>query len=213
MSSQGRRHRQRQGDYPYSPRKEKPRFALISGSIAKKNEGTVFALAVQNSGSRLTPNTSDPKGPSPAEMAQRPGHRISSEVFSFAPIRLTGNALTVDVSTSRGGQTNTSRYQGISLPTSVSAGQVLANTRGSAVVLQPLYECRIMRPQGADANIRSMASALVSSAHAAAQRAATTARTIDRFICRSLSTSHPSSNSCRDRSYSPQTSCQLSCRL
>jgi uncharacterized protein (TIGR03435 family) len=41
----------------------------------EKKEGTVFALTVQSSGSsKLTPSTSDPNGPSPAEMAQRPGH-------------------------------------------------------------------------------------------------------------------------------------------
>ncbi len=41
----------------------------------ERREGTVFALAVQSSGSsKLTPSRSDPNGPSPAEMAQRPGH-------------------------------------------------------------------------------------------------------------------------------------------
>jgi uncharacterized protein (TIGR03435 family) len=40
----------------------------------EKKDGTVFALTVQNSGSRLTPSTGDPNGPSPAEMTQRSGH-------------------------------------------------------------------------------------------------------------------------------------------
>ena len=40
----------------------------------EKKEGTVFALTVQTSGSKLTPNMSDPNGPAPAEMTQRPGH-------------------------------------------------------------------------------------------------------------------------------------------
>lgn len=41
----------------------------------EKKEGNVFALTVQNSGFKLTPNTSDPNGPSPAGMTQRAGHR------------------------------------------------------------------------------------------------------------------------------------------
>jgi uncharacterized protein (TIGR03435 family) len=44
-------------------------------SHREKKEGTIFALTVQNSGSKLTPNRSDPSGQAPAEMTQRPGHR------------------------------------------------------------------------------------------------------------------------------------------
>ncbi|HWE51974.1 MAG TPA: TIGR03435 family protein [Bryobacteraceae bacterium] len=54
----------------------------------EKKEGTVFALTVQNSGSRLTPNTGDPSGPSPAELTRGPGHwhltvtNVSMEIFA-----------------------------------------------------------------------------------------------------------------------------------
>jgi uncharacterized protein (TIGR03435 family) len=40
----------------------------------EKKETTIYALTVQGSGSRLTPSTSDPNGPSPGGMTRQPGH-------------------------------------------------------------------------------------------------------------------------------------------
>jgi uncharacterized protein (TIGR03435 family) len=54
----------------------------------EKKDGTVFALTVQSSGPKLTPNASDPNGPSPAGITQQPGHRhltvtnVSMETFA-----------------------------------------------------------------------------------------------------------------------------------
>ena len=69
-------------DIPGAPNKEQ-QMIMLQKLLAdrlnlrfhrEKKEGTIFALTVQNSGSRLTPNRSDPNGPSPAGMTQRPGH-------------------------------------------------------------------------------------------------------------------------------------------
>jgi len=62
----------------------------------EKKEGTVFALTVQNSGSKLTANTGDPDGPAPAGITRGPGHwhltaaNLNMETFAMG---LQGNVL------------------------------------------------------------------------------------------------------------------------
>jgi uncharacterized protein (TIGR03435 family) len=62
----------------------------------EKKERTVYALTVQNSGSRLTPTTSDPNAQSPGGMTRQPGHwhvtalNVDMETFAAG---LQGNVL------------------------------------------------------------------------------------------------------------------------
>lgn len=54
----------------------------------EKKESAAFVLSVQNSGSKLIPNTSGPNAPAPAGMTRRPGHwhltavNVSMETFA-----------------------------------------------------------------------------------------------------------------------------------
>lgn len=62
----------------------------------EEKERSIYALVVQNSGSKLTPNTGDPNGPAPAGMSRQPGYwhftatNMSMENFALG---LTGNVL------------------------------------------------------------------------------------------------------------------------
>ncbi len=62
----------------------------------EKKEGSIYALTIQNSGSKLTPSAGDPNGPAPAGMTRRPGYlhftAINMTMENFA-MGLQGNVL------------------------------------------------------------------------------------------------------------------------